>query len=638
MQNRDFFEFIRSFEHDLGIYWTFTLDQSVVNKIREHSTGRTIILHDYRHYRHGINPSSDWKSRVKCIPFAVPLSKQQAKFHAKGALLRGTKSVRILLGSMNLAETSFSAPKELCSAVDAEYGSPLLNSVIEFLRSLKCYDETWADVLKEVSIGNVIPALHYDYSTIKHVSNRSGLPMVEAVLSDGLLEIFKRGSRTDNLVIRIASPFLSRHYNYSRFINLLKEKNLFPSEIHIHTRPEAPVGTSWLSCGVPVTVCYPRGRKHQAFHAKIVAFENGNSSLTYVGSANFTNQGFFKEPGNGGNAENGLLYYVENGKPDILSWFQEGWERNRIESLNQSQMDGSFAEDEAVRWYAYGERIEARTVRITLYLPNGLDQRKLKIEDQRVGILSLREDLFPDCFEVEYATIKNKLTVEVNGDKQSIEVFDLTAFQEARTVDGASLFVYHPKNLIDYSLRESAIYTAAQTRGIHVHSGGYDVVEPPVLEQLYKNIRERLNAIESKVIPFEAYYQEMFDELYENNEIIVKKDQWRIYRRSSGYVILKNSNVYHQFDECNKMDFLDRLRETKLPNAEKKIIKKLFEERGQRGGTGLYLIAQLSRVFNKKGKGWDRFRDVCMGSAKVISGADSSLPSLEIFESFVNKL
>ncbi len=108
MQAKDYFTHIREFDHKLGIYLTFTLDKEVINKIRENSSGRTIILHDYRQ---GISLDEAWKNRVLCIPFLSQSLRAETCFHSKLTLLKGKEQARLLIGSMNLSKSSFSGLK-----------------------------------------------------------------------------------------------------------------------------------------------------------------------------------------------------------------------------------------------------------------------------------------------------------------------------------------------------------------------------------------------------------------------------------------------------------------------------------------------------------------------------------------------
>lgn len=46
--SKDFFQSIAEYQHNIGIYLTYTLDNEVIDKLSEVATGTKLILHNYK--------------------------------------------------------------------------------------------------------------------------------------------------------------------------------------------------------------------------------------------------------------------------------------------------------------------------------------------------------------------------------------------------------------------------------------------------------------------------------------------------------------------------------------------------------------------------------------------------------------
>jgi len=293
-KSEDFFSKIREFDHTLGVYLTYLLDNEVIQKIRENSSGRTVILHDYRH---GINLEDNLKSRILCIPSMPKLSNDTNCFHAKAALLKGRDRARLVIGSMNLVKEAFSAPKEIACSLDLGYESGLYRTVLEFLCQVRCRSSQWTAVLKELDIRP--PKLpKKEDSTIRFIWNSHGCSIAEEVASRHAA--FYNGQKP---ILRVVSPFLPKDYD-SSFDNFYDQVQV--EEFHLYLRAKTPLPPR-IKVRSGTRIYSPRKSSSGYFHGKAVMLDYGDRALLYIGSANFTNHGFFWNLGQGANQECGLI-------------------------------------------------------------------------------------------------------------------------------------------------------------------------------------------------------------------------------------------------------------------------------------------------------------------------------------------
>ncbi len=119
---KDFFDLVREFDHSLGIYLTFTVDEKVVHEIADCTSGNAIILHDYQC---GISLKDNKAHSVQLIPvFSFP-DKGDGYFHPKIALLKGVNEALFIIGSANLTRSAFTDEKEMICSMRIAYDSKL---------------------------------------------------------------------------------------------------------------------------------------------------------------------------------------------------------------------------------------------------------------------------------------------------------------------------------------------------------------------------------------------------------------------------------------------------------------------------------------------------------------------------------
>jgi len=217
MIKKDFFSYIEDFEHNLGIYFTFTLDKSVISKIRDVSYGRTIILHDYRQ---GKSLDNNNESRVLCIP-VIPLKTNEQEnnehcFHSKMALLKSNNKFRLIVGSMNLSEDSFESDKEICCSIDLEINSPIHKTIIDYFKQISeqipgNFKNYWKKIITEIEPTESKNKDKSDISFIYNTDNES--------ISDIILDYSKiiSNPKDSKPTLNIISPFLSDKNYFDKF-------------------------------------------------------------------------------------------------------------------------------------------------------------------------------------------------------------------------------------------------------------------------------------------------------------------------------------------------------------------------------------------------------------------------------------
>lgn len=569
MQSKDFFSYIRDFDHNLGIYLTFTLDKEVIEKIRENSIGRTVILHDYKQ---GKSQEDTWDSRVLCLP-TIPTTNKC--FHAKMALLKGKYgNCKLLIGSMNLSKNSFSSPVDICCAIDMSFNSPILRSIVEYFEQQLTgliYKESpeWGNIVKEISsIDSTVSVEKSNLENIVFICNSE-----EKSISTLLIEYLREQQIKNKLLLHIVSPFLSRKYD-QHLDEFLKE--IDAPKIYLYSRRKANLADS-LKNNEKLNISLPVNKKSKEnFHAKMVLLDCGDKSFLYIGSANFTNEGFFRNLSEGANNECGLIIRLSNKleKDAILDWLTKGWEKPIPPAICKMEK-AEAQEEERPEPYAWAEK-NGNEIKVFIFFPDKLSIRKVKIDGKNYVLSQMKEDVNIFYCSIKLSQEKEIITVKIpNYDAElKVAIFSAEKFGEARKYDGDSLFSYDDSK-ID-SIRESVIREGIERDGIKVSVGrGVTVIEPPILEQFYHNAREKFV------------------------EII---------KRSNKSVFSK----YH------------------LSELESELKK-------QHGGTGIYFISQLYKIF--KSKKLIDFYKPCMDKLKELASEENviTFDGADGYESFLEK-
>ena len=555
----DFFSKIGSFDHTLGIYLTYTLDREVIDKIRDNSSGRTVILHDYQH---GAILSDNRKSTVVCIPAAPEHIASVNCFHSKLALLIGRHKARLLIGSANLTKASFALAKEICCAIDVEYDSAFYKDVAAYLSQIHCHKSMWREIVKEAIF--TLP-----------VSARNGSRNSQAAfiynskkksISEQLYEYSIREKVSTSPIIRISSPFLSKDLG-AYFDEFIQRFN--PKEIQLYLRSKTPLSYQ-IKKKKEIKIFHPK-KKQWKYHVKIVMLDYGTHAIIYLGSANFTRQGFFYSLSQNGNEECGVILKVKGkDRKEIVDWFKKEW----INPVNPSnwQEDNSmiFRDKDSLEPYAFAERKSGETnITVYVYIPDSKTPSalSLKVDDVKHRFIKGELCLYTNSEPIISAKSNIRISIPGDGDFE-VEVFDEAKFDEARKCNGDSLFLY--ENSVMDSVSEPILRNGIKKEGITVdHAPGVQIVEPPLLEQLYHNVRNKINHIRRRPYLSKAHLEELTEELKK------QKGGTGLYFISHLYKVFRENKGAHEFYKIclKKIDEISRTIPTN-PNRYKKFIKK----------------------------------------------------------------
>jgi HKD family nuclease len=505
---KDFFEEIRAFDHNLGMYHTFTLNKEVIEKIHDSSGGRTVIFHDFHQ---GVTLDNLQDNRILCIP-VKPLTVGSNLFHSKIALLKGKEKNRLIVGSMNLSKDSFSYPKEVCCSMDIEPDSDIHCAVVDYFKSLKgqvCIDSSKPRV--ELLIKEITPLqtkkIHKNRD-IRFVYSSEYMSISEQMLSF-LDDITPKKAP----ILRIASPYMSDGEEYSRYFQEFIDR-VKPKSICLYLRRNTKIPLQ-MRIHEPIKVYSPKKKGNKdIFHAKIVMLDYGEKqdSIIYIGSANFTKQGFFQNLIRGANNECGIIVRMRN--EFIREWFNTGWD----DPVNSEDYiaDGESKPSYALKPYAWAEREEGRNISVYLFLPKDVPIDNVQIKGHKNSKFKQADETFDLAeYQVTIASKDNKIIIylPIEPFTLDLEVFDFQEFSAAKSRDGESLFLYSSE--IE-SIRESEVKKAIMKSGIKVNvTGGVDIREPPVLEQFFHNVNGKVRAINSRRYFTESDKDELQGELKE---------------------------------------------------------------------------------------------------------------------------
>jgi hypothetical protein len=485
MNSRDYFSYIRDFPHSLSIFLTYTLEKEVIDKIRENSSGRTIIIHDLTK---GINLSENYDSRFICIPAIIPVSYANC-FHSKIAILKGTEKIRVLVGSMNLTRSSFSSRNEICIQNDITPDSEQMEEIIRILSSIKIPKAFNIDFLSE---------LQFTERTISnHLSN--GFNFIHNA-TNSIFEEFIRfipSIQNKKPTLKIATPFLSQRLSdsYNDFV-----KTINPNRIELYTRGSNKLPNEIKYSLRPIFLYRPiKHKQRYNFHAKIILIDYGNKAILYIGSANFTEQGFFKSLIDGGNQESGIVLKIEDKieTQSVKDWFDKGWEKPQSVEDWKAMDEPTFDDPDNVdNLYAFAIK-ENRMVKLHLFLPDeSIEQIRITVNSKKQYAVMNNEGFY--LCELDNISASTEILKVKYGKYPEIAVaiFSYEKYQEWIQYDGDGLFSYQSSPI--ESVNDKELSRGIEREGIKVGGIKSIIIEPPKLEQFYYNVKREVNFIKHK--------------------------------------------------------------------------------------------------------------------------------------------
>jgi len=532
--SKDFFQSIAEYPHNIGVYLTYTLENEVIEKLSEVASGTKLILHDYKH---GIPIDDNSNSTIVCVPMKPLKPNEKNCFHSKLALLKSEVGAKFIVGSANLTVDSFS-PHEpnIAIEMELEFKSDtdvfIYNQILNFFSSLIENKQLLIDntILKQTLdklLYNELPTKEGD---IKFVFNSKE----KSIFDEYKDYLTKYRSRETAKSIKVATPFVSDEYSK------IEEVKSITNNISIYLRTGAKIKPFQKH---QCKIFQPLNKKREGFHSKLMLTEFNSDAVLFIGSANFTEQGFFKNLNESANQECGIVLKVP--LKEMQEWFGESfWKQlSEIEVADYKEAEGNSLEffDSQNNHYAWAEKENSK---ITTYIfnPNNLPVRKTK-DGNKIKLQNTdNEFLFKtNEFEEQKQTVKFFI-----GDKNiSVSVFELNEYIAGLNEKGESIFDSF-KGI--YSINPTELDAAINDGKLSVsETTSIKVSEPPKLEQYFYNVKYLLQSIKHK-----KYFTD-FNESEIQNEINKTDDGRTLYLTLQLFKTFSTkSNTENIKQECTK--------------------------------------------------------------------------------------
>lgn len=480
--SKDFFQSIAEYPHNIGVYLTYTLDREVIEKLSEVSSGTKLILHDFKQ---GISIEDNLNSTIFCVPMQPLKPNDTNCFHSKLALLKSENGAKFIVGSVNLSVDSFTTEKEIAIEMELEFKTDtdvfIYNQVINFFEQLQ------TTVLIQNSIWEqTISKLRFKELPIKQNEIHFVFNSKEKSIFDELKIYFRkhRNGQTVNS-IKIATPFVSDEYSK------LEELKSLTKNISIYLRKGSKIKPfQHLYC----KIYQPLNKKREGFHSKLLLAEFNSDAVLFIGSANFTEQGFFKTLNESANQECGIILKVS--LQEMQEWFSERfWKQlSEIDTLNYSEAEDKSLEffESQNKHYAWAEK-ENSVITTYIFNPNNLPVSKAK----GGNIIKLQKTDSDFIFSTNEIKEQNQTVNFFVGDERiTVSVFELNEYIAGQNQKGESIFDSF-KGL--YSVNPTELDTAINEGELSIQeTTNIKITEPPKLEQYFYNVKSLLQSIKHK--------------------------------------------------------------------------------------------------------------------------------------------
>lgn len=497
--SKDFFESIAEFPHNIGIYLTYTLDSQVIDKLDEYSQGTILVLHDFTQ---GKNLQYNRDSAILCLPVKTLLPHQQNCFHSKLALLKSDEKAKLIIGSSNLSMNSFLFEKEIAFEKELDFGNSqdmfLYDRILLFLNGLNeqipVAKNIWLDTLQKLQF-NTLKKTSGDIEFVYNSCDDSIFNNIEKF-------ILQNCKGDIPIEIKILTPFISATYPK------LEEFKKIASNLSIYLRN----GTKIDPFKNDFKIFQPIDKKYRGFHSKVILISYENYSVVFIGSANFSEQGFFQTTNQCANQECGI---ISKSNPDEMThWFDDKYWKQITDFELYKETDGNSIESFEKEMEPYAWATKENNV-ITTYIYNPMQFRTYQ-DDKLIQLEIVDKQLY--IYKTEDLKIKNKegnmIIFKLGKILISIVVFDYEEFNSQSRINNESIFnsfkgVYSvdPKE-VDEAIDKNKI-------SVRVTSSKLNITEPPILEQYFQNVKDLIQKLKRKKYFSEYNVKEVENKLHE---------------------------------------------------------------------------------------------------------------------------
>lgn len=505
--SKDFFDSIKEYSHNIGVYLTYTLDNEVIEKLSEVASSTKLILHDFKQ---GISLDDNANSTIVCVPMKPLKSNEKNCFHSKLALLKSEVGAKFIVGSANLSVDSFATEKEIAIEMELEFKTDtdvfIYNQILNFFEQLKSQLFIQGSIWEQTISKLRFKELPTKSNSIDFIFNSNE----KSIFAEYKNYLEKHRSGQTAKSIKVATPFVSDEYSR------IEEVKNISDNISIYLRTGAKIKPFQNH---QFKIFQPLNKKREGFHSKLLLTEFNSDAVLFIGSANFTEQGFFKTLNESANQECGIVLKVP--LKEMQEWFGENyWKQlSAIEVADYEEAKDNSIEffDSRNNHYAWAEKENSK---ITTYIfnPNNLPVRKTK-EGNKIKLQNTDSEFLFKTNEFEEQ--KQAVNFFIGDENISVSVFELNEYIAGLNEKGESIFDSF-KGI--YSVNPTELDTAINEGKLSVsETTSIKITEPPKLEQYFYNVKYLLQSIKHK-----KYFTD-FNESEIQNEINKTDDGRTLY-------------------------------------------------------------------------------------------------------------
>jgi len=480
--SKDFFQSIAEYPHNIGVYLTYTLDNEVIEKLSEVSSGTKLILHDFKQ---GISLEDNSNSTIVCVPMKPLKPNDKNCFHSKLALLKSESGAKFIVGSANLSVDSFATEKEIAIEMELEFKTD--TDVFIYNQILNFFEQLNSQLLIQSSIWEqTISKLRFKELPIKQNEIHFVFNSKEKSIFDELKNYFAKhrsGQRAKS--IKVATPFVSDEYSK------IEEVKSITENISIYLRTGAKIKPFQ---NYHFKIFQPSNKKREGFHSKLLLIEFNSDAVLFIGSANFTEQGFFNTLNESANQECGIILKVS--LQEMQEWFSESyWKQlSEIEISNYTESEDNSLEFFASQntHYAWAEK-EKSVITTYIFNPNNSPVSKTK-GGNKIKLQNTDSEFLFKTNEIQEQN--QTVTFFIGDNKISVSVFELNEYIAGLNQKGESIFDWF-KGI--YSVNPVELDTAINEGKLSIQeTTNIRITEPPKLEQYFYNVKNLMQSIKHK--------------------------------------------------------------------------------------------------------------------------------------------
>uniref|UniRef100_UPI0023F14544 phospholipase D-like domain-containing protein n=1 Tax=Flavobacterium filum TaxID=370974 RepID=UPI0023F14544 len=461
---------------------TYTLDNEVIEKLSEVSSGTKLILHDFKQ---GISLEDNSNSTIVCVPMKPLKPNDKNCFHSKLALLKSESGAKFIVGSANLSVDSFATEKEIAIEMELEFKTD--TDVFIYNQILNFFEQLNSQLLIQSSIWEqTISKLRFKELPIKQNEIHFVFNSKEKSIFDELKNYFAKhrsGQRAKS--IKVATPFVSDEYSK------IEEVKSITENISIYLRTGAKIKPFQ---NYHFKIFQPSNKKREGFHSKLLLIEFNSDAVLFIGSANFTEQGFFNTLNESANQECGIILKVS--LQEMQEWFSESyWKQlSEIEISNYTESEDNSLEFFASQntHYAWAEK-EKSVITTYIFNPNNSPVSKTK-GGNKIKLQNTDSEFLFKTNEIQEQN--QTVTFFIGDNKISVSVFELNEYIAGLNQKGESIFDWF-KGI--YSVNPVELDTAINEGKLSIQeTTNIRITEPPKLEQYFYNVKNLMQSIKHK--------------------------------------------------------------------------------------------------------------------------------------------